>query len=94
MSQSTPDQKIQRLSDFKPGETLTIVGLLADTAGGATPEIMRRLSALGFVQGTRVEILRRAPLGDPVEYSLRGTRISLRRTEAKHVQVAPLGEEQ
>ncbi len=92
MPENTKDHDIQRLSDFKPGEALTILGLLAGTEDGASPEIMRRLSALGFVPGTKVEILRRAPLGDPVEYSLRGTRISLRRSEAMYVQVSTLDE--
>lgn len=49
----------------------------------------RRLEDVGFVRGTRVEIERRAPLGDPTVYVLRGTRIALRRAAAVHVDVEP-----
>lgn len=40
--------------------------------------IPARLRDLGFVPGTRLEVLRRAPLGDPVEIELRGYRLCLR----------------
>lgn len=40
-----------------------------------------RLEELGFVPGTQVEILRRAPLGDPIEVELRGYRVCLRRAD-------------
>lgn len=43
---------------------------------GITPE--RRLLVLGFVPGTRVGMIRRAPFGGPVEVELRGYRICLR----------------
>ncbi len=46
-----------------------------------------RLLDLGFVPGTRVRVLRRAPLGDPTLYELRGTRLCLRRSEAERVRV-------
>ena len=36
-----------------------------------------RLEELGFLPGTRVQLLRRAPLGDPAVYALRGTRFCL-----------------
>ena len=57
-------------------------GVLALGVGG--------LAALGFVRGTHVRVLRRAPFGDPVEYGLRGTRVSLRRSEAAHIRVRPM----
>jgi len=41
-------------------------------------EIPARLQDLGFVPGTRLEVRRRAPLGDPVEIELRGYRLCLR----------------
>jgi Fe2+ transport system protein FeoA len=44
---------------------------------------------LGFVPGALVEVIRKAPLGDPVQYRIRGTRISIRRAEADSVQVIP-----
>ncbi|TDI20188.1 MAG: ferrous iron transport protein A, partial [Acidobacteria bacterium] len=42
---------------------------------------------LGFVPGTLVEVRRRAPLGDPVEFELRGTHLCLRRGEAARIRV-------
>jgi Fe2+ transport system protein FeoA len=49
-----------------------------------------RLLDLGFVPGTVVRALRRAPLGDPTLYELRGTQLCLRRSEAERVRVRPL----
>jgi Fe2+ transport system protein FeoA len=94
MPEHTEARALPRLSAFEPGEALTIVGVLVDPAEGASAEVAGRLRALGFVPGTRVEVLRRAPLGDPVEYGLRGTRVSLRRSEARHVQVTPKDQEE
>jgi ferrous iron transport protein A len=52
--------------------------------------IGRRLFELGFRPGTRLRVIRRAPLGDPTTYELRGSRFCLRRAEAERVEVAPL----
>ena len=49
--------------------------------------IGRRLLDLGFAPDTPIQVLRRAPLGDPVSYELRGMRLCLRRTEAQRVWV-------
>lgn len=48
----------------------------------------RRLLELGLVPGTRVEVLRRAPLGDPIELRLRKVHLSIRRSEAAAIHVA------
>lgn len=53
-------------------------------AGDAIGE---RLLDLGLVPGTRVVVLRRAPLGDPSVYELRGYQLCLRRSEAERVSV-------
>jgi ferrous iron transport protein A len=52
------------------------------------PTIARRLMELGLVPGTEIVVIRRAPLGDPLEISVRGVHLSLRRTEARHIHVA------
>jgi ferrous iron transport protein A len=52
--------------------------------------IGRRLLDLGFVPGTEIRVVRRAPLGDPVSYELRGMRIGLRHSEAARIAVHPL----
>ena len=71
------------LADLAPGADARV-----EEVDAASP-IGRRLLDLGFVPGTAVRVLRRAPLGDPTEYELRGTRLCLRRTEARRVKVRP-----
>ena len=51
--------------------------------------IGRRLLDLGFAPDTPIRVLRRAPLGDPTSYELRGMRLCLRRAEAERVWVRP-----
>jgi ferrous iron transport protein A len=50
----------------------------------------RRLLELGLLPGTEITLLRVAPLGDPLEISLRGSRLSIRRREAAEIVVTPL----
>lgn len=52
--------------------------------------VRRRILDMGLVKGTEIEILRKAPMGDPVEFRLRGYNLSLRKTEAKIVEVSVL----
>lgn len=47
-----------------------------------------RLMEMGLTEGEEVELLGRAPLGDPLEFLVRGYRLSLRQTEARRVHVA------
>ncbi|HLM68621.1 MAG TPA: FeoA family protein, partial [Longimicrobium sp.] len=47
----------------------------------------RRLMDMGLIRGTTVEVVRRAPLGDPMEVKLRGFMLTLRRSEAEHITV-------
>ncbi len=77
-SQSTLDQ-------LAVGERAQICAVLEESATA------RRMMALGFVPGTDVVVLRRSPLGDPTEYELRGTRIALRRAEARLMQIERRG---
>ena len=56
-------------------------------AVGGDPEVRRRLLEMGFVNGARVEVIRRAPFGDPIEFRLRGYHLSLRDEQARHVQI-------
>lgn len=53
------------------------------------PEHRARLLEMGLLVGTPVELVRFAPLGDPVEIKMRGYNLSLRRHEAELVMVAP-----
>lgn len=48
-----------------------------------------RLREMGLLTGTRVTLVRTAPLGDPIEIKVRGYHLSLRKSEAEHVVVEP-----
>jgi ferrous iron transport protein A len=50
--------------------------------------VARRLLEMGLLPGTRVKVLRVAPLGDPMELELRGYALSIRRAEAMAIDVA------
>jgi ferrous iron transport protein A len=51
------------------------------------PAVRERLAELGLTPGQRVRLLRRAPLGDPLELLVRGYRLAVRRDEADAVEV-------
>lgn len=53
------------------------------------PELLHRLLELGFVPGTTITLVRRAPMGDPIELRLRGTHFSIRTSEADRIDVDP-----
>jgi ferrous iron transport protein A len=72
------------LSDLPVGGRARVVAV------EAPPALADRLAALGFLPETEVRCRRRAPLGDPRVYELRGTQLCLRRSEARRVRVEPL----
>jgi ferrous iron transport protein A len=80
---ATPPPSPLTLAELAPGSSARVLAVDPQSPIG------RRLLDLGFVAGTAVQVLRRAPLGDPVEYELRGYRVCLRRTEALRIAVEP-----
>lgn len=60
---------------------------------GGPPGFRRRLMELGLVPGTTVEVVRIAPLGDPIQLLVRGCRLSIRRGEAAELHVFVEGSE-
>lgn len=52
---------------------------------GATP---RRLMEMGVVPGAPVRVIKRAPLGDPIEIKIRGYNLALRKSEAETILVS------
>lgn len=70
------------LSDLKPGEHGTVTGY----TGANPPE---RLLEMGLLPGTSVEVVRFAPLGDPIDLKVRGFHLSIRRHEAAHIKIDP-----
>ena len=82
---SDGETSVCRLSDMQPGSECEVVGVdLGDAAG-------RRMLDLGFLPGTRVQVLRRAPLGDPSLYALRCFQLCLRKADSRHVRVTQKG---
>ncbi|NLI64754.1 MAG: ferrous iron transport protein B [Bacteroidales bacterium] len=70
-----------RLSDLQTGERAVIVKVLGH--GG----FRKRIIEMGFIKGKTVEVLLNAPLKDPIKYRVLGYDISLRREEAKMIEV-------
>ncbi len=58
-------------------------------AVGGDRDVRRRLLEMGFCNGASVEMIRRAPLGDPIEFRLRGYCLSLRDEQAQFIQIVP-----
>lgn len=71
------------LGDAAIGEPVTV------THVGGERAFRRRLMELGVLPGTRIEVVRVAPLGDPIELVARGCFLSIRKREAHLVDVAP-----
>ncbi len=69
------------LSDFSVGDT----GIIKTVAGEG--KIRRRLFDMGVTPGAEVLLRKKAPLGDPVEVTIRGYELTLRKTEAACVGV-------
>jgi Fe2+ transport system protein FeoA len=57
---------------------------------GGRPAARRRLLELGVVRGEKITLVRSAPLGDPLEYTVKGYHLSLRRREAATITVEAL----
>lgn len=60
------------------------------TAIDASHDVVYRLMEMGLVRGTEVTVQKLAPLGDPMELSVRGYLLSIRRREAERFTVEPL----
>jgi len=69
------------LSELKPKERGTIVKV-----GGDGP-VHRRILDMGVVPGTEIEVVKVAPLGDPMDLLIRGYHLSLRKEEAREIFV-------
>lgn len=72
---------IKKLSDFSIGESGTIKKV--DGEG----RIKRRLFDMGVTPGAQVFLRKKAPLGDPIEITIRGYELTLRKQEAETVDV-------
>lgn len=69
------------LRGLKPGETAKVVAINAEGA------FKRRIMDMGITTGVSIKLVKVAPLGDPVEVTVRGYQLSLRKDEAASIQV-------
>ena len=69
------------LDQLQPGARARIVEVRGDD------EAADRLMEMGLVEETELEVVKFAPLGDPMEIAVRGYHLTLRKTEAKNVEV-------
>jgi ferrous iron transport protein A len=69
------------LVDLKPNDVATVSCI------DGNDDVAVRLMEMGILEGEKITLVRYAPLGDPIEFLVRGYRLSLRANEAKRVQV-------
>ena len=73
--------KLQTLDQLKPGQAGTVKLL------NAQGQLRTRLMDMGMITGTLVTMVRKAPLGDPLEVEIRGYSLSLRKEEARLIDL-------
>ena len=78
------EDSVATLDQLQTGDRASIVEVQGDDS------IAVRLLEMGLTDGEEIEMLGRAPLGDPIEYGIRGYRLSLRSAEARRVIVTPM----
>ena len=72
---------MKTLKDAKLGETVTVARL---NGAGA---LRRRIMDMGVTKGTEIYVRKVAPLGDPVEVTIRGYELSIRKADAEMIEL-------
>ena len=72
---------MKTLKDVKIGQTVSVVKLHGESA------VKRRIMDMGITKGVSVFVRKVAPLGDPVEVTVRGYELSLRKADAEMIEV-------
>ena len=75
------EEDMKTLREVKVGESVKVVKLHGEGA------VKRRIMDMGITRGTEVHVRKVAPLGDPVELTVRGYELSLRKADAEMVEV-------
>ena len=72
---------MRTLKEVKVGETATVAGLRGEGA------LKRRIMDMGVTRGTEIYVRKVAPLGDPIELTVRGYELSLGKSDAELIEV-------
>ena len=72
---------MKTLKEAKIGETVTVLKLHGEGA------IKRRIMDMGITKGVQIHVRKVAPLGDPIEITVRGYELSLRKDDADSIEV-------
>ena len=72
------------LRDLSVGQTARI------TKVGTTGALKQRFVSMGLTKGVEVKVIKIAPLGDPIEIELRGYNLSVRKDDAKNIEIEVL----
>ena len=72
---------MKTLKSVKIGDTVRVVRLHGEGA------VRRRIMDMGLTKGTKVRIRKSAPLGDPIEITVRGYELSVRKADAEMIEV-------
>ena len=72
----------ETLADCPAGKTVVIEGFQGEISQ------YQRLFEMGILSGTSVHVIGRAPLGDPLQVEVRGTRLTLRLTDARQILIS------
>ena len=73
---------MRTLKEVKVGETVKVVKLHGEGA------VKRRIMDMGLTKGTEVHVRKVAPLGDPIEVTVRGYELSIRKADAEMIEIA------
>lgn len=73
--------KITSLDKLKPGQTCQVKDVKL------VGEIKYRLLDMGIIPNTKIEVIKKAPLGDPIQISLRGYTLTIREEIARKIEV-------
>jgi len=70
-----------KLTNVPSGESAKVIGISGNN------QITKRLMEMGVVPGVSVRMIKSAPFGDPLEISLRGYHLAMRKSEADQIEV-------
>ena len=76
------DIQVKTLKDLKVGEKGTVLKLHGEGA------VKRRIMDMGITKGTEIHVRKLAPLGDPMELTVRGYELSIRKADAEIIEMA------